>query len=220
MKNKKYQVGIAVLAYDISPQIITRFVDSVHVDARPDVSFYIHIYNSKSLTIHEEKIYFCRNKGLNRCIEELADDCEVILCADIDLLIPPGYIDKSYEIALSRPFSGFIRKMPEGVVLTPRNWDEWIKFSVAPFAFGPWNALTTDDWFKIGGWNENMYSWGYDEHIYDRMIYHGLKPFREDIAPLVHVYHPRRNVDARDLEVGYENRIKQTIGVNFLNVNS
>jgi hypothetical protein len=161
--------------------------------------------------------YFNKNRGMNAGIRVLAPHCEVIICADIDLLIPPGFIEISYFIARKQPYCGYIRKMPPGTFIENRHWNDWFEaFPVRPYAFAPWNALTPSDWYKIGGWNENMYSWGYDEHIYDRMVHYELNPYRRDIAPLVHVHHERRNIDARDLESGYEAKIKRQIKEKFL----
>jgi hypothetical protein len=213
----KFDVGIVSLTKDIPQETVERFIASVKNDASPKIDCLIYLTSEKTDSIVNGRVYFNKNKGMNHGIRILAPHCEVVICADIDLLIPPGFIEISYFIARKQPYCGFIRKMPKGVFIENRAWNWWFEnFSVAPFAFAPWNALRPGDWIKIGGWNENMYSWGYDEHIYDRMVHHGLDPYRRDIAPLVHVHHERRNEDARDIEPDYENKIKSQIGVKFL----
>jgi hypothetical protein len=144
--------------------------------------------------------HFNRNKAQNRAIELLSECCQVVICADVDLLIPKGYIDQSYDIAVNEgPFCGIMRKLHPGDDPKKPRWKKWRKYKLHERAYGPWNALTVEDWKKLGGWNEKMYSYGCDKNIWDRMEHRDMKPVRRDIGPLVHVWHPRRNTSIKKL---------------------
>jgi hypothetical protein len=189
-------------------------------DARPQVSYAIFPFDARVCDMHTEYKgvrYFNRNKGHNFGIQALAPLCEVIVCADVDLLIPEEYIDISYRVAKKRPFSGVMRELPQGEPIWPRNWDKWMNVPVQETAYGPWTAMTVADWHKTGGWNETMYSWGMDKHLWLRMETAGLKPIRFDRLPLVHVWHPKRNKDVQKIEPDIKRRVLDTMTINYLN---
>lgn len=220
-EEKKYFVGITVLVHGIDPGFLARFIDSITNDASPKIPYLIHASDEDCECTVDGVTHFNRNKGHNSAIKKIAPLCEVIICADVDLLVPPGYIDKSYHYCARNlqynGFSGIIRNVPKEHPLKPRRWEEWDKLNNhRNMAFGPWTALKTEDWFKIGGWNEHLYSWGYDRHIFDRCIYHGLKMKRGCIGPLMHPAHKRRNKSIKGIDPERVKLAQKTIGEKFI----
>jgi hypothetical protein len=217
---KKYQVGLSVLTEGIGKEWVEQFLHSLEFDARPQVSYFVMPFDSRFCDMHTEycgKKYFNRNKGHNHGIRILSEICEVVVCTDVDLLVPNGYLDTSYEIAINRPMNGVVRELPKSTSVRPRRWDEWMSIPGLKEGFGGWNAMTPEDWYKTGGWNETMYSWGMDKHLWLRMEAAGLKPVRFDRLPLVHVWHPKRNKDVQKIEPDIKRRVLDTMTINYLN---
>lgn len=219
-KSKKYNVGISVLTENIPKHIVERFIYSVEFDSQPTVSYVVFPFDSNFCDMHTEHKgtkYFNRNKGHNFGIKTLADLCEVIICADVDVLIPKGYIDFSYEQAFKQPFCGVMRKLDKGESITPRRWEEWDKkYPPMSVGYGPWNALTTEDWYKTKGWHEDLFSWGFDRHIWFRMQHAGLNPIRYDRKTTYHVYHPGRNKNIKHIAPEIQRKVRQSLDKNFL----
>lgn len=218
---RMYTVGISVLTYNIDPGFLYRFIDSVDNDSKPKLSYLIHASDDNCTCEVNGETHFNRNKGHNNAIKKIADLCNVIICADVDLLVPPGYIDYSNFVCVFDEnydgFSGIIRNIPKGEPLKPRKWKEWNQLkNHRNMAFGPWTALKTDDWFKIGGWNEHLYSWGYDRHIFDRCVHNGLRMKRTCPGPLIHPPHNRRNKSIKGIDPERVNLAQQTIGEKFI----
>jgi hypothetical protein len=213
---KKFKVGIIVLNYNIPDSIVQRFFDSVRNDAKPKVSTFIYLTNDYATKYHNGKDYFSKYTAQNRAIETISSICKVIICADVDLLIPPGYIDKSYEIACRQPFSGIMRNIPEDDDYTRRKWNKWKQYPLRTTAHAPWNALTVKDWYKVGGWNEAIFSRGMDKNIGVRIELAGLNRKRADIGPLMHVPHPRRTTNVTRLDSNIHSKVKSATYKNFL----
>lgn len=217
---KRYQVGVSVLTEGISKDILDRFMKSLHYDAKPRVSYIVLPINSASVnmhTVYNGKTYFNRNKGHNAGIKTLAPICEVVICADVDLLVPEGYIDTSYYHAINDvPFSGVMRNIEKYESITPRQWTEWMNNHKRVHAFGPWNALKAEHWYKVGGWNEYLFSWGMDIHMWKRIKRKFPKAVRYEDRPLMHVWHPKRNTPIKDIAPEVKTKAEKAINVNFL----
>lgn len=206
-------LGISVVAANIKDSIIKRFLSSLKNDAKPKISYEVFIINEKDeiYTHYNGKKHYNRNKAHNIGIRHFLDKAEVILCADVDFLIGPETLDRTYKIGLAQPFFGIARFLEPNVRLEPRPWNEWMKIKLHDAGYGGWIAMTPENWKSIGGWNETMFSWGYDRHIFDRVRNAGLKPIRHGELPIIHVNHGRRNKDIREIDIsildnlGYEN---------------
>jgi len=217
---KSYQVGISVLTENIPEEVVNRFFRSVEFDAKPRVSYVLLPISNKTVNMYTEyngKTYFNRNKGHNFGIKTLASICEIIICADIDLLIPEGYIDTSYYSAIRNvPLSGVMRNIEKYESIEPRRWFSWMRNHRRDHAFGPWNALKAEHWYKVGGWNENLFSWGMDIHMWKRIKRKFPNAIRYDERPLMHVHHPKRNKPIKDIAPEVKRKVEQTINMNFL----
>lgn len=187
-------VGISVLTEGISNETQIRFKHSVIVDGKPKVGCIVRDVDERKCNLWTEykgKKYFNRNKGHNYAIKSF--DVDVVICADVDLLVPEGFVDYSYKVALERPFFGIMRKLPKDANIEPRRWKDWLGIKEQKTAYGPWVAMRVDHWYACGGWNEKLFSWGLDKHMWDRVKHAGLNPLRHGDFPLVHIWHPRRN---------------------------
>jgi len=193
-------IGISVVAANIDDEIVKRFTKSLQVDAEPQVSYKITFVRENAYSEFKGEKFFNRNKAHNCGIRELMDVSEVILCADVDFLTGPGALDKTFEIARSQPFFGIARFLKEGAKISPRRWNEWMKIKEHKAGYGGWVAMRPHEWKIIGGWNETLFSWGYDKHIYQRVVNAGLIPRRSGEIPLIHVHHKRRNKDIRKID--------------------
>ncbi len=183
-------LGISVVAANIKQEIIDRFLKSLKEDAKPNVSYNTKIITEKEniYTEYKGQRYYNRNKAHNIGIRHFLDKAEVILCADVDFLLGPGTLDKTYKLGLIQPFFGiarFIYNTPD----TERPWAEWMKIKLHGAGFGGWVAMTPENWKKTGGWNESMFSWGFDRHIFQRVVNAGLNPVRHAELPIIHIHH-------------------------------
>lgn len=215
--NKKFKVGIIVLNYKISNEITQRFFDTVRYDSNPEVSTFIYLTDENATKRYHGKDYFSQGKAYNRAIEIISSMCKVIICADVDLLIPPGYIDKSYDIARKQAFSGVMRNLPKDEDYTERKWKKWKKYPLRSTAHGPWNAMTVKDWYKMGGWNEAIFSRGLDKNIGERIKLAGIQRKRADIGPLMHVYHSNRTTNVSRIDPNIREKVRAATDKNFLN---
>lgn len=193
-----YDVGIVTMAYKLTNDLVDRFAKFI-AEARPQCSCVIYVvdeWNCDPLT----------NGEFNRCIADnsgiiaLQDNCKVIVCSDIDMLIPPGFIDITYRQALQGPVHSFARHIdPENI--TPRKWDEWVNIEYRRGSYGGWNAMTVQDWHKVGGWNEDLYGWGSDDvELHDRLVMKNMKAHSFTDYPVIHVTHPPRGTVHRNKE--------------------
>lgn len=206
-------LGISVVAANISKGIVDRFLKSLKEDAKPKISYEVKIITEKDniYTNYKGHKYYNRNKAHNIGIRHFLDKAEVILCSDVDFLIGPETLDKTCSIGRQQPFFGIARFLNPGVNINIRSWKEWMKIKTHDAGYGGWIAMTPHNWKKIGGWNETMFSWGFDRHIFQRVINAELNPIRHAELPIVHVNHGRRNKDIREIDksilenLGFEN---------------
>lgn len=195
-------IAIIVVAQNISPQIIKRFENSIKY-SHPQHSYQIVIGKS------DENIFY-KTRILNELLRKCFDYFKVIIQTDIDLIIPPNIIDRTFEMVYQHDqqayhhvlryvdFPNDIRKYSQ------YPFKEWIE--VHPrFCSGCWNGLTPTGWKMSRGYNEDMSAWGNeDTEFYHRSMRLGIKWLKEDRFPLVHINHPPRQVDnsAKNIEIG------------------
>lgn len=197
-------LGISVVAANIRPEIVDRFWNSLENDSKAKISYDVIFIDQKDaiFTEYKGKKYYNRNKAHNIGVRYFLDTAKVILCADVDFLIGPNALDYTYKIGSRQPYSGIARFLMPGASIKPRKWDEWMKIKLHTAGYGGWNAMTPENWKKVGGWNESMFGWGFDRHMFDRITQAGLEPIRNGDIPLIHVAHGRRNKDIREIKPG------------------
>ena len=78
---------------------------------------------------------------------------------------------------------------------------EMLNVASASSAVGGWNALTTSRWIELGGWNEDMYGWGFeDQELHSRLASSNIDVIFTNSFPLVHINHDVRNSDHVDTQ--------------------
>lgn len=177
-------LGIVVAAVGISQKICNRFEDLLE-KATP-IGFICSI-TTKPGDFTRSK---CRNEG----ILFLLSKCQVIVCVDVDMLVPPGLMEYTLE------------NVQDGVALWAQcrnlepdqadslKWDEWINLPVRESGIGSWVAITAGDWLKTGGWDERITSYGGEDDVLAiRREEMGIKTEVTCDFPLMHVNHPNRD---------------------------
>lgn len=171
---ERTQVGIVAPALGMPEATVQRFIDSVHA-SKPSCSYKLRIAKGLGSSAGLSNISRARNIG----IRSMLDDCEVVVCADSDLVVPEGLIDRSYKIALSH--SNFWARAKEGG-------------SIRLSARGTWNAMRWQEWVKSGGWDERCIGWGGEDDVFHSAIAErGIPTFREDGFDLMHPPHQPRS---------------------------
>lgn len=195
-------VGIMVVAQNIDESIKNRFKDCIGL-SKPKASYDIHF-----LTLDNPDKNFNKSKTLNAGIKKLSKcGYKVIIQTDIDLIIPPGLIDKSLEVG-SQPkicFYNHHRRIdPNNLPKLPNNYKDmnWSYiFQMFPFenANGCWNAMTPESWMASGGYNEYMIEWGREDDIFrtSSTEFGGIRYVADNSFCLIHVNHPPRTKDMR-----------------------
>jgi hypothetical protein len=196
-------LGIVVPAYHLPEQrfLMRRFDASVKNDARPMLTYEILFVTPDRFdieTIDEQgRPVFNISKAYNAGIHYFRDRAQYIACADIDLLFPPGFLDYSVRKARIKPFIGRVRFIDPGDV-HPRKWDYWKTFGARP-GTGAWNVMTYDHYWRVGGFNEEMFGWGgIDTDFKQRKndVFGNDGCWYDAEYPLVHVNHPPHVIHA------------------------
>jgi len=186
-------VGIIAPAYNIEANIISRFTSSyksslIELGVDECVSYY-PMSDQECLVDGQ----FSRSKALNSGIKYLMNSCEVIICTDIDMIIPPELIDYSYHKA--KQTNNNIFSMARFIDNQKKfNWDLIWNIPASQSGLGGWNAMTIQSWIKLGGWNEELVEWGYEDHeLHSRIKSKSIGNITCKSYPLVHINHPVRN---------------------------
>jgi len=189
-----YLVGLAVGAVGIPNHIVARFRAAAEASS-PRCSWRLHIQR-------EAPEGFSRSRARNDAILKLAGNCSIIVCTDVDCLVPPGLIDFTGEnVADGRAVWVLCRDVfwPFGDdVSGPYPWEHWQTLPLRVWGTGSWVAMTTRDWFYVGGWDERLTGWGGEDDVLRvRRRQAGIQTMEVTSFPLVHVNHPPRDPDQR-----------------------
>ena len=194
-------VGILVVADSIPEEIKNRFRNCIEW-SKPKSNYEIVMMEHER--DEEEPFNKCilLNAGLKMCFEKKFD---VIIQTDIDLVVSPGAIDFTAEVAMNDKCCchiGMIR-LEKGVYdpmlkYTDYPWNEWVKNGKKQYASGCWNGMIPKMWELSGGWNPAMTNWGQEDGSHRRRaIRNGVKwkDRWEWIRsyPLIHPYHDKRS---------------------------
>lgn len=186
------KLGIVVVAVGIDPHIVARFESALTVSNRTSTPYELRVMSDESY-MKDGLLNKCR--ALNDGVRELMDLCKVIVCTDIDMLIPRSLV--SYTLAKVKPRTCLwvvSRNVAEANIY-PRQWEEWMKLPLRLSGFGSWNAMLKEDWMNSGGWDERLTGWGGEDDVFKkRRTQRGIHTEVVRKFPLVHVNHePRQN---------------------------
>lgn len=184
----RYHVGIIAIACNIDKEIIHRFQKYAKSN---NLKCWVKIVTENSGLFYDTKTkIFNKSKALNYAIKELLGECQVIIQTDIDMLIPPGLIEETYRIA----------KLNQHVFCKVRNsnydnkdWEFYKTLPIREAGYGAWNALTDDNWERVGGYNEDLFGWGgEDDDLHNRIKQHKITTYTLRDFPLIHINHDNR----------------------------
>jgi hypothetical protein len=187
----KKDICIIVAAQGISNETIRRFKQSVRYSS-PQHQVDIIIRSGE-----EQRFY--KTRILNSCLRDTIDKYNVIIQTDIDLLIPPGLIDRTYDALMKQPNNAYHHNLRyiEPIEIEGKQYKDypWHTWNGLPHTFcsGCWNGMMGKTWMKTGGWNEDMFAWSNDDtDLYNRTRLMKIKWIKDARFALVHVNHPRR----------------------------
>lgn len=179
-------LGIAIPAgTEIPHPTIRRCYQSI-VDAHISGPFRVEVHRDVTTP-------FNLARARNAAIIKLVPHCDVILCLDADVLVPPGLIEQAMRlvdvgtavVARVRDIDSFDGQY---------RWDEWKSQPLRHHGSGAFVMMTLQDWLRLGGWDERCHGWGGEDHVLDRKRQEaGIKTHILTDHPLVHVAHAFRN---------------------------
>lgn len=200
MKSPPYKVGITIIAYNLFPGELDRCVRLLE-NTKTEMGFILQVIEEGDVDMFSKapdgRTFFNRNKGHNFGIKTLKKDVKYIICADVDLLIPPYKIDQT--IAAWKPksvvWSVAVKSVPQEEIHL-FDWKRWqTELEKRKSGKGGWNCGTWNDWVACGGWNENMFGRWMDRDLHKRFRKSGIKVIELWDNPLVHIEHPPRFTD-------------------------
>jgi hypothetical protein len=185
------RLGFAIAAVNIPHETIARCVYTIEEACDVDnVPYDIHVQE----TVSGPSI---RCEARNRAIAALAKRCSVIVCVDVDCLIPPGL--PAETLTKVRPGVAYLHYVRNIDLEQWRGWanrEGYLAIPVRWTGLGGYLAVATMDWLAVGGWDERCRGWGGDDVVmFRRIIRSGIRIVKSSRFPLLHVRHPQR--DAR-----------------------
>jgi hypothetical protein len=184
-------IAIVVVAQNIDNSVIERFKDCVS-NSRTKYSYDIMVGSSK-----EDKFY--KTRILNETLRNVINKYDVIIQTDIDLIVPSGLIDETYERIIKRDKWAFHHNLRyidpieiENKKYNEYDFNKWKNYK-SRFCSGCWNGMNNNTWKRTKGYNEDMYAWGFeDTEFFKRSRRLGIQWIKCFSYPLVHVNHKPR----------------------------
>ena len=199
-----YTIGIVVVAIQVEENIVEQFKTALAISTK--VPYCLKIVSDDN---YIKDGLLNKSQALNDGLREIVNQCEIIVCTDIDMLIPPGLIDYTlYCTKMDFNLWVMCRNLPAEKV-SLRLWRDWLQRPLRMVGQGSWNAMLREDWVRSGGWDERLTGWGGEDYVFAmRRKQAGIEDITCTIFPLMHIDHPPRqnktnfmkgNTDAVDL---------------------
>jgi len=215
-----FNVGIIAISYNLSKDIQTRFIKYVDLSMKnSNLSYKILIITEKdNITINQ---LFSKSKAYNIGILQLINNTEVIICVDIDIIPDIGLIDLTYKKAIQTNNNIFsmvrYADIPDISNLSYSNISKYSNIPLAYWGKGAWNAMTSENWYISGGWNEELYGWGYEDiEFHNRLLKKGIDIYIIISKLLIHINHPMRNLNQN---ISQQQNVAISKFKNYLNYN-
>jgi hypothetical protein len=158
---KRKDIAIIVAAQNIPKETINRFNTCIR-SSNTKYSYDIKIGSS------DEPVFY-KTKILNRLLRECFDHYQVIIQTDIDLIIPPGLINKTFESVVNGKHTAYHHslryidpKLIQDLLYKNYSFSEWVQLP-STFCSGCWNGMSCTTWKNTRGYNEKMFAWGYED---------------------------------------------------------
>ncbi len=177
-------IGIVVAAVGIPEEICSRFMETLKTTTPEGVV----------CTIVTETEDFTRSKCRNQGIRSMLGKCRVVVCVDVDMLIPPGLVQYALKTVEDGKALWAKCRNLELALISALHWDEWKSLPVRESGTGSWVAMTVADWLKTGGWDERLTGYGgEDDVLVTRREEQGITTEVTRDFPLMHVNHSDRD---------------------------
>lgn len=184
------KIALLVIAVGLDEDYIKRFEEYAKA-SESKYDFDIIIEKGQK----QEKFY--KSRLLNKHLRDLVNRYDFIIQTDIDLIIPPGLIERTVDKYLTNTINhSVLRKLDEDSIekfnYEKFPWEEWLTRKHI-LCSGCWNGADSKTWKRSGGFNEEMFDWGgEDTEFMYRSRRRGIKWNVFYIYPLVHIWHPQR----------------------------
>ena len=186
------KLGIVVVAVGNDPEIVARFESNMAVSVHSDKPYILRILSDEC---YMENGLLNKCRALNDGVRELMKSCKVVVCTDIDMLVPPGLVDYSLANVKRRTCLWVVSRNVAEANIYSRQWEEWMKLPLRLSGFGSWNMMLAEDWIRSGGWDERLTGWGGEDDVFKkRREQRGIHTEVCTSFSLMHVNHePRQN---------------------------
>lgn len=166
------KLGLVAAANNIEQGVIDTFEKNARAVLEKDDMLYV----SKGETFGPYNKSRYINDGLRQLIKE---QCDIIVQTDIDVAFTKALLEETRS------------KTASGIHF----WTPFFKDGVLRVtAKGSWNALTSEDWLRIGGYNERFFGWGQeDDELHGRCQKFGLNLVVGLNNPIHNPHAPRDN---------------------------
>jgi predicted glycosyltransferase involved in capsule biosynthesis len=156
-------IGIIVISYNISNDTISKFIKNMNISmSYSNLNYEILIIDNKYDVLTEG--IFNKSKALNIGIKKLLNIAKVILITDIDIIAEIGLVDLTYKKSIQTNSPVFALAKFVDSNITYDNISNYYAASYTYTGLGAWNAMIPDMWYKTGGFNEDLYGWGFDDN--------------------------------------------------------
>lgn len=216
---------LMVVAQGIPESIKGRFKRCAELSA-PNCSFDVEFLSEPMPAGY----VFSKSRLMNAGLKRLCRlDYKVIAQVDVDLIIPPGLLDKALEHGTkdmvcfhnhhrryTKQLRPWIPNFPDGYA--QMDWDRGFRELDSEDANGAFNAMTPASWMKSGGFNELMVCWGTEDDSFRHTAGpRGIRFLNYNKFCLLHVNHPPRNRDARKYNKAMAAKVAAEGGKDWLN---
>jgi len=181
---EKVPMGIVVVCQGIKEDVESRFMDALDM-VDDERSFLLYMMSNR------DKQQLNKSVMLNRGIRQLRHVCEIVATTDIDILLPSGLVDRTYEVSKKE---GHVWATSRNIPLEELSGDCSHYFDRTGSGYGTWNAMDPARWYWLGGYDERMKAWGHeDTDLHKRIMEKNMRTYVIDDMLLVHVAHPPRS---------------------------
>lgn len=185
-----YDIGIVVAAQDVPEDDIKRFNGALATD-KPNCSYVVEMVQDSP----QPNELFSKPIAINQGLKKLLPQCKVVVQTDIDVLIPPGAIDYTFDLISKSKHKHilWIKSRTLNKFEDTYPWHKWIKLGVRENMTGCWLAMKAGDWWHLGGYNEDIWGWGSDDwELATKATGRGFTHVSAYHLPLMHVNHKPR----------------------------
>lgn len=185
-----YDIGIVVAAQGVPEDDIKKFNGALATH-KTKCSYIVEMVQDSP----QPNELFSKPIAINQGLKKLLPQCKVVVQTDIDILIPPGAIDYTYDLISKSKFKHilWIKSRTLNKFEDSYPWDKWTKLGIRERMSGCWLAMKVGDWWHLGGYNEDIWGWGSDDwELTTKATKRGYTHECAYHLPLMHINHEQR----------------------------